>query len=59
VLALAALIAVMVAGDVETLTSTTFTERYDSGALTGLELGVAWTALGLALYRLARRQPRP
>lgn len=59
VLALAALIAVMVGADLDTLAGSTFAQRFDSGSLTSLELGAAWTAVGLVLYSVcARRRSR-
>jgi hypothetical protein len=54
VLSMGGLIAVMISRDVRTLQSTTFSERISAHSLTSVELAIAWSAVGVGLYALAR-----
>jgi amino acid transporter len=54
--AMAGLVAVMVAYDIEALRATGFWERARHGKLTSIELLLAWGALGLCVYVLALRR---
>jgi len=56
VAAMAGLIAVQVAQDVRTLQTSTLGRRIAERSLTSLELSLAWAALGMALYKYARRR---
>jgi len=55
VLTMGGLILVQVIQDLKTLGASTIGERLDHHSLTSLELAVAWSAIGAALYALARR----
>ena len=49
---------VIFVGELATIRSTTFTERIEGGALTSLELLIAWGLVGASLFTIAaRRRP--
>src|SRR6266850_2762492 len=54
VLSMGALIAVMVAQDIQTLTTQSLRERIARHSLTSLELALVWSLVGAGLYGLAR-----
>ena len=54
VIAMGGLILVQVSRDVATLQSTSLSERISTHSLTSVELAIVWSAVGIALYGLAR-----
>lgn len=54
VLSMGGLILVMISRDLQTLQSTSISERISSKSLTSVELAIVWSAVGLGLYALAR-----
>ena len=54
--AMGALLAIQVDADRRVLAATTLGERLASGSLTAVELALAWSAIGVLLYAVARRR---
>jgi APA family basic amino acid/polyamine antiporter len=54
VLAMGGLVVVQIVSDVQTLRTTSLSQRINDHSLTSLELAVAWSAIGAAMYAWAR-----
>jgi basic amino acid/polyamine antiporter, APA family len=59
VLAMGGLVLVQVYRDGQTLLSTSLSERISAHSLTSVELAIVWSAVGVALYLLARVMKKP
>jgi amino acid transporter len=58
VLSMGSLMLVMIFRDLQTLRATSLSERVHGNSLTSLELAIAWSLFGAALYLLARMKRR-
>jgi amino acid transporter len=59
VLAMGGLVLVQIYRDGQTLLSTSLSERISAHSLTSVELAIVWSAVGVALYLLARVMKKP